>query len=128
MALGARSACRREEQMSEKKTPRWVWIVLVVAGLPVALCSGVMMLGAAGAAGTATVQRTADHMMQDSMNKVAADSVAQYEMAKKTGDKIAICSQAGMVCAAYLQAKDEPSYLAWKKTEKTDCAAAGMPQ
>jgi hypothetical protein len=32
-----------------------------------------------------------------------------------------------MVVAAYLQAKDETNYAAWKKTEIADCKAAGMP-
>lgn len=74
------------------------------------------------------VQAMADKSMHGITAKVAADSVAQYEIAKKSDDKIQICVQAGMVSAAYLQAKDEPNFLKWKDVEKTDCAAAGMPK
>lgn len=61
-------------------------------------------------------------------NRVAADVVAQYEMAKRQGDPMQVCVQAGMVSAAWLQAKNEAQYRAAKATEKADCARAGMPQ
>jgi len=38
-----------------------------------------------------------------------------------------VCVHAGLVAAAYLQAKDEENYREWKATEKTDCVAAGLP-
>lgn len=60
--------------------------------------------------------------------KVALDAVAQYEIAKRGTDKIQTCVSAGLVAAAYLQAKDEPNYNAWKARERDDCAAAGMPK
>jgi len=60
--------------------------------------------------------------------KVAADAVAQYEIAKRQGDPIQTCVQAGFVSAAYLQAKDESNYQVWKQTQKTDCRAAGINQ
>lgn len=60
--------------------------------------------------------------------KVATDAVAQYRLAKKSDDKIQVCVQAGLVSAAYLQAQDEPNYLAAKATEKAECAAAGIPK
>lgn len=41
---------------------------------------------------------------------VATDVVNQYEIAKRQGDPIQICVQAGIVSAAYLQAKDEANY------------------
>lgn len=65
--------------------------------------------------------------MADIHSQVAADAVAQYEIAKRQGDPIQVCVQAGLVSAAYLQAKDEPHYMAAKTTEKADCARAGMP-
>lgn len=65
--------------------------------------------------------------MADISNQVATDVVAQYEIAKRQGDPMQVCVQAGLVSAAYLQAKDEPRYVAAKAAEKVDCARAGMP-
>lgn len=59
--------------------------------------------------------------------QVADDQVKQYDIAKRSGDKIQACVQAGIVKAAFLQAKDEGNYKKWMATEKADCAAAGMP-
>lgn len=61
-------------------------------------------------------------------NQVASDSVAQYQIAKREGDQMQICVHAGFVSAAYLQAKDEPNYQQWKKTEKSDCRKVGVPR
>jgi hypothetical protein len=57
---------------------------------------------------------------------IAGDFTEQYEIAKRQGSKVDVCVHAGIVAAAYLQAKDEPSYAKWKATEKADCAAAGV--
>jgi hypothetical protein len=59
-------------------------------------------------------------------DKVAADAVAQYGIAKRNGAPLDVCVQAGMVVAAYLQAKDETHYQQWKQTEKEDCAKIGL--
>lgn len=59
---------------------------------------------------------------------VAKDSVDQYEIAKRSGKAIDICVHAGLVSAAYLQAKNEPEYKKWKAIETADCERAGMPQ
>jgi hypothetical protein len=64
--------------------------------------------------------------MQKIENQVAADAVAQYEIAKKGGDKMQTYVQAGLVAAAYLQAKDQVNYDKWKAIEKQDAKAAGM--
>ena len=61
-------------------------------------------------------------------DQVATDAVNQYNIAKRQGDLMQICVQAGMVSAAYLQAKDEASYQNWKRTEAQDCKSAGLPQ
>ncbi len=66
--------------------------------------------------------------MQKINNKVVKDSIDQYNLAKKGGDRIEICVHAGMVAAACLQAKDEKKYLKWKEVEKADCKAAGVPK
>ena len=59
---------------------------------------------------------------------VATDLEEQYNLASKSGDKIGLCVQAGLVSAGYLQAKNESKYLEWKDVEKRDCAAAGIPK
>ena len=65
---------------------------------------------------------------QNVYEKVSSDAVDQYNIAKRQGDPIQVCVQAGMVSAAYLQEKNESSYQQWKATEKADCARAGMSQ
>lgn len=52
-------------------------------------------------------EKRAATTMQDIENKVASDAVEQYRIAERQGDKMQICVQAGLVSAAYLQAKDE---------------------
>ncbi|MDD3236568.1 MAG: zinc-ribbon domain-containing protein [Candidatus Gastranaerophilales bacterium] len=67
-----------------------------------------------------------DTEMSSIENKVAEDAVEQYNIAKAQGDKMQACVQAGLVSAAYLQAKDSDNYNKWKATEKTDCNKAGI--
>jgi hypothetical protein len=78
------------------------------------------------AANMADIQHRATVTMANIENKVATDAVAQYEIAKRQGDPMQTCVQAGMVSAAFLQAKNEPQYDVWKATEKADCAKAGL--
>jgi ribosomal protein L40E len=59
--------------------------------------------------------------------QVARDMVDQYNIAKTSGTPIDVCVHAGMVSAAFLQAKDDYNYALWKRTESRDCDAAGMP-
>ena len=61
-------------------------------------------------------------------DKVATDAVEQYHIAVRDGTAMDRCVQAGMVSAAYLQAKDEAKYREWKETEEADCKAAGVPE
>ena len=63
----------------------------------------------------------ASAQMADIEAKVAMDSVAQYEITKRGGDRVDMCVHAGMVAAAFLQAKNEAQYRVWKATEKSDC-------
>ncbi|HEX8615694.1 MAG TPA: zinc ribbon domain-containing protein [Telluria sp.] len=60
--------------------------------------------------------------------KVASDSVEQYQIAKRGGDKMQACVHAGLVAASYLQAKDESKYREWQSVERTDCKRAGVPK
>ncbi|WP_264529667.1 hypothetical protein [Flavobacterium sp. N502540] len=64
--------------------------------------------------------------MQKIENQVALDAEKQYEIAKNGDDKIQTYVQAGMVAAAYLQAKDEVNYNKWKAIEKEEAKNAGM--
>lgn len=59
--------------------------------------------------------------------QVAEDAVEQYGVVKRSGTPVDACVHAGLVTAAYVQAKDEDHYKMWKKTEHADCALAGMP-
>lgn len=59
-------------------------------------------------------------------NKVASDAVEQYNIAVRQGDKSMIYVQAGLVSAAYLQAKDEANYNKWKEIEKQAAIDAGI--
>jgi hypothetical protein len=73
------------------------------------------------------VEKQAAKEMGNIESQVANDAVTEYNITKKSGNPIDICVHAGMVAAAYLQAKNEPQYQQWKQTEKADCKAAGMP-
>lgn len=76
-------------------------------------------------AGGGLEKQTANEMKKIE-NQVAADAVHQYEIAKREGNAIQVCVQAGFVSAAYLQAKDESNYQQWKKIEGEDCRRAGV--
>ena len=67
-------------------------------------------------------------LLQNIKTKVAEDAVTEYNIAKRQGDRIQICVQAGFVAAAYLQAQDELNYGLWKGIQKADCKRAGVRQ
>lgn len=94
-------------------------------GLPLATCTGLAVIGGAVAASDEAVEAAGDQMMQEIENKVAADAVEQYEIAKESGSGMDRCAQAGMVVAAFLQAKDRENYKKWKAIEGEDCKAVG---
>lgn len=64
----------------------------------------------------------------DIYGQVAEDAATQYGIVSRNGSALEKCHQAGMVAAAYLQAKNEPYYKGWKEREALDCKAAEMPQ
>lgn len=72
------------------------------------------------------LEKQAASNMQQIEGQVAADAVKQYEIAQRQGDAIQVCVQAGLVSAAYLQAKDEANYQRWKDIEASDCRKAGI--
>jgi hypothetical protein len=54
-------------------------------------------------------------------NQVASNFIDTYEIAKRNGDASQACVHAGIVAAAFLQAKDEQKYREWREVEKQDC-------
>lgn len=71
-------------------------------------------------------KETVQNNLDDIHEKVISDQIKQYEIAKRQGDPIQICVQAGLVTAAYLQAKYEYRYREWKEKESSDCKRAGI--
>jgi hypothetical protein len=71
-------------------------------------------------------QRQPENGMQAIYEQVVTEAVAQYQIAKRQGDPMQICTQAGLVTAGYLQAQNESQYRAWKAIEKADCEKAGL--
>ena len=64
----------------------------------------------------------------NSQRRHEKDAVDQYDIVKRHGSsQIEICVDAGLVSAAFLQAKDEDKYKVWKAKEQQECAAAGLP-
>jgi hypothetical protein len=108
-----------------KKKPHGSSKVVLFGGGFLVLVWLVWLIG--GGAQKQVEEQTAATMGQIEQ-KVATDAVAQYDIAKRNGDPIQTCVQAGMVSAAFLQAKDETNFNQWKATEKADCAKAGMPK
>lgn len=102
--------------MAEKKTN----VGRVIAGIVFAIAIAWYFFGGG-------LEKQAAENMQGIEDQVASDAVKQYEIAKRDVSQMDACVHAGMVAAAYLQAKDEPNYQQWKATERSDCAAAGMP-
>lgn len=68
------------------------------------------------------MQKHTSANLQGIHDQVARDAVDRYEIAKRNGTEKDACFQAGLVAAAYLQAKDEANYKQWKRTEESDCA------
>lgn len=67
-----------------------------------------------------------DITMESTYQKVINDAIQQYEIVKRTGNEIESSVQAGIVAAAYLQAKDEINYNKWNAIQKQHDKAAGL--
>jgi hypothetical protein len=65
--------------------------------------------------------------IEDIYKKVALDAVGEYTITSRSGSAVDRCVQAGVVAAAFLQAKNGAAYEQWKITEASDCRAAGIP-
>jgi DNA-directed RNA polymerase subunit N (RpoN/RPB10) len=60
--------------------------------------------------------------------KLKADAIDQYNIARRSGSRMDRCVGASNVALWHLQAKDQRGYEQWKRIEKEDCRAAGVPQ
>lgn len=87
---------------------------------------GVLFVAVIGI-GVLANMKTSSQVEKDIHNEVAADSLKEYELAKKHGDRADVCLRAGLVAEAYLQAKDEENYAKWRDIERADCRRAGLP-
>lgn len=92
-------------------------LVIFIVGIKACNNVGEVVTSAGGSTFMASVEK-----------KVADDAVTQYEIANRSGTRMDACVHAGFVSAAFIQAKDEPSYQKWKAIEKKDCGRAGIPQ
>lgn len=66
--------------------------------------------------------------MQEVYNKTISDALERYEIVKRSGAPMDICVQASVIASSYLDAKDEPNFIQWKKIKKDDCSRAGVPE
>lgn len=64
--------------------------------------------------------------LEEIHKQVARDAMKQYEITMRNGSAMDRYVQASMVAAAFLQAKDEVNYKAWKSIEKLDAIEAGV--
>lgn len=74
----------------------------------------------------ASAPKIARSYMEENAYKVAADYIEKYEIALIQGDEMQICVQAGLVSAAFLNAKDQEQYNKWKSIEANRCQEAGI--
>lgn len=105
----------RRDMLERKVTPAGAFVGLLLSGAALWFCFG------------GGLERQAAKDKQRIENQVAADAVKQYEIAARNDSAVDRCVQAGIVSAAYLQAKDEENYRIWKTKEVHDCDVAGFP-
>lgn len=106
--------CGHPNEKAKHLSGAQIVVSLVIAG-------GMLWFFAGGG-----LEKQAASDMQKIEDQVAVDAVRQYEIAKREGNPMQMCVQAGFVSAAYLQAKDETNYQKWKKVEGQDCRRAGV--
>ncbi len=71
-------------------------------------------------------ERQVQSNLNDVHRVVAEDAEKQYLIAQRSGTALDAYVHAGLVAAAYLQAKDEPNYKKWKAIEASEADRAGM--
>jgi hypothetical protein len=129
MALKPCRECKKEVSSGASacphcgaKVPTMSRTVRVVMGLFFAwalFAVGRMVVENGGPVGTVQAQ----------VNRSVVDDVlAQYETAKQGGNAMDVCIHAGIVKAAFIQAKDAAGTKNWDRTERADCGRAGVPR
>lgn len=87
----------------------------------------IVVLGAIGYFFGGGLEKQAANEMAKIEQQVASDAIQQYQISKRNGNAIETCVHAGMVVAAFIQAKDEANHKNWLMTQSADCKKAGMP-
>jgi hypothetical protein len=83
----------------------------------------VLIVGALSGCSSPSPEQT----LKSIKDSTALDLAEQFHMAAKNGAKpMEQCVQAGIVKAAYLQAKDEKQYQVWTALEQISCEEAGV--
>ena len=127
MALQACHECAAEISSEAKTCPHCGVAPKNKTNAASAIIGGVFAVGFIWFYFGGGLEKQAANEMQKIETQVADDMVKQYHIAKTSGNPIDACVHAGMVSAAYVQAKDDAHYATWKKIEARDCDAAGMP-
>lgn len=139
MALKPCQGCGREVDQTAKACPGCGRPNPTGSGKVVKLMAGFGMLTILGVSGIVCVafcsgagksvstDRRGNGFQAHIERQVADDAVAQYKIAKDTGSDMDACVHAGLVKAAFVQAKDEDNAAQWRVTELLDCRRAGVP-
>lgn len=72
------------------------------------------------------VARHADEFEKSIEKKVVKDAADQLEIVIRNGSPVDACVHAGILSAAFVQAKDETNYKAAKELEDFICRKAGL--
>lgn len=65
--------------------------------------------------------------MREVSSSAAEDTIEEYRIVSRDGDKMQMCITSGVIAEQYLSAKDVDKYHQWKIISKQDCKAAGIP-
>ena len=67
------------------------------------------------------------NLVEDGVAGMVADNeIKKFEIANRNGDKMTACLSAGVVKAAFLEAKNEAEFKKWRDIEKKTCRAVGV--
>jgi hypothetical protein len=126
MAMVRCRECAKDVSTTADKCPHCGSPVPHRAATGRAVIGGLFALGFLGWLFGGGPEHQAAASMKDIHQQVANDMVQQYEIAKRSGDAMQTCVQAGLVAAGYLQGKDEAAFNRWKAIEGEDCKRAGL--
>jgi hypothetical protein len=103
------------------------FILKVIAGFFIVIFTIGILIAVSAPSPEAITDQSAELMDTIELH-VAEEAEAQYQMVQRSGTVIDMCMQAGMVAAAWLQARDAAKYDFWKDIEAKTCANAGVPR